>query len=88
MGCLSRSYCAFLITTLPKDVKNVPFLAFRVGMTQSNISMPRSTPSTRSSGVPTPMRYRGLSEGSSGAEASIISYITGLVSPTDRPPRA
>ena len=84
----SRSYCAFLMTTLPKDVKNVPFRAFRVGITQSNMSMPRSTPSTRSSGVPTPIRYRGLSSGRNGTDASIISYMTGLVSPTDSPPRA
>ena len=27
-----------------------------VGITQSNISMPRFTPSTRSSGVPTPIK--------------------------------
>ncbi|CFP63742.1 Uncharacterised protein [Bordetella pertussis] len=30
--------------------------ALRVGMTQSNMSTPRATPSTRSSGVPTPIR--------------------------------
>ena len=44
----------------PSLVKSWPFRALRVGSTQSNMSMPRATHSTRSSGVPTPIRYRGL----------------------------
>lgn len=55
-GLLSSRYLAFLITTFPVEVNMVPFRALRVGITQSNISTPRYTPSTRSSGVPTPMR--------------------------------
>ena len=38
------------------DLKRVPLRALRVGMTQSNMSMPRSMFSIRSSGVPTPIR--------------------------------
>ena len=40
--------------------------AVRVGSTQSNISTPRSMPSSRSSGEPTPSRWRGFASGSSG----------------------
>ena len=47
----------------------------RVGNTQSNISTPRITPSTRQSGLPTPIRYRGFSLGMTGSNTSSISYI-------------
>ena len=40
----------------PSLVNAVPFLPMRVGATQSKRSTPRRTPSTRSSGKPTPMR--------------------------------
>ena len=44
----------------PASVKSAPFLPRRVGKTQSNMSTPRATAFTRSSGLPTPMRYRGF----------------------------
>ena len=72
----------------PSGVKTDPFRASRVGSTQSNMSIPWATPFQRSSGEPTPMRYRGLSTGSSGMTMSIISAISALVSPTLRPPMA
>ena len=52
----SRAYCAFLIITLPVDVNSHPVRPCRDGITQSNISIPRRTPSNKSSGSPTPMR--------------------------------
>jgi hypothetical protein len=39
-----------------RDVNIVALRALRVGITQSNMSMPRAMPSSRSSGVPTPIR--------------------------------
>ncbi|SUA24428.1 Uncharacterised protein [Neisseria gonorrhoeae] len=45
-----------LIFKSPKRVNSQPLRALRVGITQSNISMPCATPYTRSSGVPTPIR--------------------------------
>ena len=42
--------------TSPERVNSQPFLALRVGSTQSNMSMPAATPATMSSGVPTPIR--------------------------------
>ena len=47
----------------PVAVRSWPFRAFRVGSTQSNMSMPRATHSIRSSGMPVPIRYRGRSAG-------------------------
>ena len=40
----------------PERVNSQPLRAFRVGRTQSNMSIPTSTASRMSSGVPTPMR--------------------------------
>lgn len=65
-GVKSSSCFLFLMTTFPTVVRAVPLRAMRVGRTQSNMSTPLSTPSIRQSGVPTPMRYRGLSAGSRG----------------------
>ncbi|OPZ68820.1 MAG: hypothetical protein BWY81_00705 [Firmicutes bacterium ADurb.Bin467] len=56
MGEKSSAYAAFLTTSLPSRVNTVPFLATRVASTQSNMSTPRSTPSIRQSGEPTPIR--------------------------------
>ena len=47
---------AFFTFTFPRDVNAWPVLPFLVGSTQSNISMPRETASTKSSGVPTPIK--------------------------------
>ena len=40
----------------PFHVMAIPFRATRVGYTQSNISTPRATPSTKQSAVPTPIK--------------------------------
>ena len=42
-GTLESRYFAFLSLMSPKRVNSQPFLALRVGITQSNMSMPRST---------------------------------------------
>ena len=42
--------------TVPRRVKAWPVRPERVGMTQSNMSMPRRTAPTRSAGLPTPIR--------------------------------
>ena len=41
---------------VPFRVKKEPWRALRVGRTQSNISIPRLIPSSKSSGVPTPIK--------------------------------
>ena len=71
MADSSFAYCAFLISSRPNDVKSQPVRPWRVGITQSNKSMPRETPSRRSSGVPTPIRYRGAVSGNSATDISI-----------------
>ena len=60
--------------------------AFRVGITQSNRSMPQATALSKSIGRPTPIRYRGLFAGSMAAVGPSES-IACSVSPTLNPPR-
>src|SRR5271169_6498111 len=72
----------------PWCVKSVPFLAFLVGITQSNMSKPLSTATSTSARSPTPIRYLGLSKGICGDMQEIISYISSLLSPTLKPPTA
>src|ERR1035438_5224616 len=50
--------------TAPWEVNRQPLRAFREGSTQSIMSMPRATYSGNSSGMPTPMAYRGRARGS------------------------
>ena len=69
-------------------MNRVPLRPFLVGITQSNISTPARTPSTRSSGVPTPITYRGVDSGSRGASQFMTSSICSFDSPTDRLPIA
>ena len=88
MGLKSRANSAFLILSFPYLVNTVPVRAVRVGSTQSNISMPLITPSTRHSGDPTPIKYLGLSFGIIGTTVSSTSYINSFGSPTDNPPTA
>lgn len=45
------------------EKKNYLLTAVRVGKTQSNISIPRETQTTKSAANPTPIRYLGLSLG-------------------------
>ena len=52
------------------------------------MSTPLITPSIKSSGEPTPIKYLGLSTGISGVVYSNTSYISGLGSPTLSPPIA
>ena len=73
---------------VPSDVKSIPFLAFLLGITQSNISMPRAMFSNKFDGVPTPIKYLGLSLGNTEQTISVISYIISCGSPTDNPPIA
>ena len=72
----------------PVGVNNAPLRANRVGRTQSKRSTPRATPIQRSSGEPTPIKYRGLLAGRISATISSISAMTGFGSPTLRPPIA
>ncbi len=50
--------------------------------------MPRATHSTRSSGVPVPIRYRGRTAGMCGVVCPTTSYMTSGGSPTLSPPIA
>jgi len=69
-------------------MNTVPRRAFRVGSTQSNMSTPRATASIRSTGCPTPIRYRGLDFGNSAQSRSTISSPSVRPSPTHSPPSA
>ena len=68
----------------PKQ-KSLPFL---VGITQSNISIPKAIFSNILIGVPTPIRYLGLSFGRISVTTAVISYISSAGSPTESPPIA
>ena len=73
---------------IPFAVKSIPFRAFLVGITQSNISTPRAIFSRMFIGVPTPIKYLGLSSGRIAVTTSVIAYISSAGSPTDNPPMA
>ena len=62
------------------------YCTIQVGATQSNISTPRITPSIKSIGSPTPIRYLTLSSGKYFVVYSISLYKTSFVSPTAVPP--
>ena len=53
---LGESKGQLAVRARPALERIVPWRAKRVGSTQSNISTPRSTAPTRSSGLPTPLR--------------------------------
>lgn len=55
--------------------------AVRVGKTQSNISMPSATQTTKSAAKPTPIKYRGLSSGSRSVHLFTIRQKSSLHSP-------
>jgi len=62
-GEKSSLYCICFNFMTHDVLKALPCLPSLVGITQSNISIPCSMASRISSGVPTPMRYLGLSIG-------------------------
>ena len=55
-GVRSSANLALRMLSGPSQVKACPLRPDRVGSTQSNISIPRSTAPTISSGLPTPIR--------------------------------
>src|SRR5699024_8504268 len=63
IGLSSSSYLAFVACIIPPHVNIVAWRAFLDGMTQSKKSIPRHTPSIIFEGVPTPIKYLGLSAG-------------------------
>lgn len=84
----SSANFAFLRFMGPSGVKATAWRARRVGITQSNMSAPRAIIFKSCGGVPTPITYLGLSNGSPEAEASTCSSICGSGSPTLTPPIA
>ncbi len=88
IGVKSSAHFLFFMFMIPFRVNSMPFRPLRVGITQSNMSIPRSMPSRRLAGVPTPIRYLGRSFGSISFTTSIISYIFSVGSPTASPPIA
>ena len=82
MGMGSVLYFSFLMFRVPSQVYSFPWRALRAGMTQSKKSTPRATASMMLEGVPTPIRYRGLSLGMWGSTASMMSYMVWVGSPT------
>src|SRR4030095_3806879 len=85
-----KSFSHFLLSILitPFEVNNIAFLPFLVGITQSNISIPNPIHSRIFHGVPTPIKYRGLSSGRLSQQRAHISYISSSGSPTLKPPIA
>src|SRR5690606_4356933 len=73
---------------IPFLVNSIPLRAFRVGITQSNMSIPKAIFSKILMGVPTPIKYRGFSFGNIADTTSVMAYISSAGSPTDRPPIA
>ena len=73
---------------IPRLVKRCPFLACLVGITQSNISMPKWTDFAISTGKPTPIRYLGLFFFICGIKFSKIASLSISGSPTASPPIA
>lgn len=69
-------------------MKAVPKRAVLVGKTQSNISTPRETPKARSTGYPTPIRYRGLPAGRTSQHWRTVLKKSFLASPPESPPIA
>ena len=87
-GEKSASHFLFLILIVPLAVNNIPLRALRVGITQSNISIPNAMFSRMLIGVPTPIKYLGLSSGKISHTTSVMAYISSAGSPTDKPPMA
>src|SRR5476651_2024765 len=88
MGEKSEANFLLRILITPCVVNNIPLRPLRVGITQSNISMPRSMPSNKFHGVPTPIKYLGLEAGKISQHISVKSYIISSGSPTLNPPIA
>ena len=88
MGRRSSRSRACRILSVPAKVKARAVRPHRVGSTQSNMSIPAATPSIRSIGRPTPIRYRGRSAGMCGMVAARVVRIASAPSPTESPPTA
>src|SRR5580765_5285770 len=88
MGERSVAHFLFLILITPCVVNSMPLRPLRVGITQSNMSMPRPIHSRIFHGVPTPIKYLGLFSGRCSQQRLAISYITASGSPTLKPPIA
>ena len=81
-GVKSSLYLAWLILIFPSSENASPCLPSLVGNTQSNMSNQNSIAWVRSSGVPTHIRYLGLSLGSLGHTNSTTSRTSSLLSHT------
>ena len=77
-----------LILKNPFLVNAVPNRAVRVLKTQSNISTPRQEHTTKSTGYPTPIRYRGLSLGKISVQRLTILQKSAFISSPAKPPIA
>ena len=56
MGEKSSRHFWLRMLMMPSEVKSIPLRPLRVGITQSNMSTPRSIASRMFTGVPTPIR--------------------------------
>jgi len=72
----------------PWSEKAIPCLQSLVAATQSNISTPCSIANLKSSGVPTHIRYLGLSFGSRGVVWATTCSMSSLLSQTLTPQMA
>ena len=90
MGSKRFLNLAFIIFILPNFVYNEPLRAIRVGATQSKVSQPFSTPKIKSTGSPTPKRWRGFSCGKISLTHLTAVAISSLTKdpPTPNPPKS
>src|SRR5690606_31153323 len=86
IGLISSAHFLFLMLIIPSEVNNIPFRALRVGITQSNISIPKVMFSKILIGVLTLIRYLDFSFGKILVTTSHISYITSASSTTNKHP--
>jgi hypothetical protein len=84
----SDLYFALVIFIFHSLEKAAPCLQSLVAKTQSNISIQFSIACIKSSGVPTHIKYLGLSAGNFGAVNSTTSRISSLLSHTLTPQTA
>lgn len=88
MGSNTSLHSLFFNFRNPLLVKAVPNLAVLVENTQSNMSTPKQEQTTTSTGYPTPIRYRGLSFGSTSVHYATVLQKSSLSSPPANPPIA
>ena len=87
-GRSSSLYCIFSMLIFPWVVKSPPCREFIVGNRESKQSIPKAIASSKSSGLPTPIKYLGLSLSICCKLVLIVVFMSSLPSPMPSPPSA